>query len=64
MQAVCPRMFVRHELAKVGAVEIADPEALAPEPAPQAPQPVEEKVEKKPAKKPAKKAKADADADA
>ena len=44
--------------------QLTDPEALAPEPAPQAPQPVEEKVEKKPAKKPAKKAKADADADA
>ena len=51
-------------VAKVGAVEIAEPEALAPEPAPEAPKPVEEKAEKKPAKKPAKKAKADAEADA
>jgi small subunit ribosomal protein S17 len=51
-------------VAKVGAVEIAEPEALAPEPVPEAPQPAEEKAEKKPAKKPAKKAKADAEADA
>jgi small subunit ribosomal protein S17 len=50
--------------AKAEAVEIADPEALAPEAAPA--QPAEEKAEKKPAKKPTKKAKAEdvADADA
>jgi small subunit ribosomal protein S17 len=46
-------------VAKAGAVEIAEPEILAPEPEPAAP--VEEKAEEKaekPAKKPAKKAKA------
>jgi small subunit ribosomal protein S17 len=50
--------------AKAEAVEIADPEALAPEAAPA--QPAEEKAEKKPAKKPTKKAKAEdvAEADA
>ena len=49
--------------AKMGAVEIAEPEMTAPtEPEPV--KPVEEKAEKKPAKKPAKKAKADAEADA
>ena len=50
--------------AKMAAVEIGEPEIVAPtesEPA----KPVEEKAEKKPAtKKPAKKAKADAEADA
>jgi small subunit ribosomal protein S17 len=49
--------------AKVGAVEIDEPDMAAPsEPA----QPAEEKAEKKPAKKPAKKAKAEdvAEADA
>jgi small subunit ribosomal protein S17 len=53
-------------VAKIGAVEIDEPEIVAPsEPAPEeAPAPAEEKAEKKPAKKPAKKAKADADADA
>jgi small subunit ribosomal protein S17 len=50
--------------AKAEAVEIADPEALAPEAGPA--QPAEEKAEKKPAKKPTKKAKAEdvAEADA
>ena len=48
--------------AKAAAVEIAEPEAIAPEAAPS--KPAEEKAEKKPAKKPAKKAKADAEADA
>src|SRR5207237_10564438 len=49
--------------AKVGAVEIAEPEILSTE-APEAPAPAEEKAEK-PAKKAAKKAKADvAEADA
>ena len=52
-------------VAKMGAVEIDEPEAIAPtEPAAEPAPPVEEKAEKKPAKKPAKKAKADADADA
>ena len=53
-------------VAKIGAVEIDEPEIVAPsEPAPEAaPEPAEEKAEKKPAKKPAKKAKADAEADA
>ncbi len=49
--------------AKMGAVEIDEPEIVVPtesEPT----KPVEEKAEKKPAKKPAKKAKADAEADA
>ena len=50
--------------AKAAAVEIAEPEALAPEAEPS--QPAEEKAEKKPARKPAKKAKAEdvAEADA
>jgi small subunit ribosomal protein S17 len=44
--------------AKIGAVEIADPEALSSEPSePSAP--AEEKAEKKPAKKPSKKAQAE-----
>ena len=43
-------------VAKVGAVEIDEPEALAPESEPA--KPAEEKAEKKPAKKPTKKAKA------
>jgi small subunit ribosomal protein S17 len=52
-------------VAKIGAVEIDEPEAIAPtEPAAEPPPPTEEKAEKKPAKKPAKKAKADAEADA
>ena len=51
--------------AKVGTVEIDEPEILAaPEPAAEPEKPAEEKAEKKPAKKPAKKAKADAEADA
>jgi small subunit ribosomal protein S17 len=53
--------------AKVGAVEIDDPEAVAAPEAPAEPSaPAEEKAEKKPAKKPAKKAKAEdvAEADA
>ena len=51
-------------VAKAAAVEIAEPEALAPEAAPS--EPAEEKAEKKPARKPAKKAKAEdvAEADA
>jgi small subunit ribosomal protein S17 len=52
-------------VAKIGAVEIDEPEAIAPaEPAAEPTPPAEEKAEKKPAKKPAKKAKADAEADA
>ena len=52
-------------VAKIGAVEIDEPEIAAPgEPAAEPEAPAEEKAEKKPAKKPAKKAKADADADA
>ena len=51
--------------ARIGAVEIDEPEIAAPgEPAAEPEAPAEEKAEKKPAKKPAKKAKADADADA
>jgi small subunit ribosomal protein S17 len=52
--------------AKIGAVEISDPEALAPEAPAERSKPAEEKAEKKPAKKPSKKAKAEdvADADA
>jgi small subunit ribosomal protein S17 len=52
--------------AKIGAVEISDPEALAPEAPAEPSKPAEEKAEKKPAKKPSKKAKAEdvADADA
>ena len=51
-------------VAKIGAVEIDEPEIVAPsEPASEPEAPAEEKAEKKPAKKPAKKAKADADAD-
>jgi small subunit ribosomal protein S17 len=51
--------------AKVGAVEIDEPEIVAPsQPAAEAPPAAEEKAEKKPAKKPAKKAKADAETDA
>ena len=51
--------------AKMGAVEIAEPEMVAPTEA-EPTKPVEEKAEKKPAKKPTKKAKAKdvADADA
>ena len=51
-------------VAKAAAVEIAEPEVLAPEAAPS--EPAEEKAEKKPARKPAKKAKAEdvAEADA
>ena len=47
-------------VAKVGAVEIDEPEAIAPEAEPSKPaeEKAEEKAEKKPAKKPAKKAKA------
>ena len=52
-------------VAKIGAVEIDEPEIAAPgEPAAEPEAPAEEKAEKKPAKKPAKKAKADAEADA
>jgi small subunit ribosomal protein S17 len=53
--------------AKVGAVEIVEPEAVAaPEVAAEPSKPAEEKAEKKPAKKSSKKAKAEdvADADA
>ena len=51
-------------VARAVAVEIAEPEVLAPEAAPS--EPAEEKAEKKPARKPAKKAKAEdvAEADA
>ena len=49
-------------VAKVGAIEIAEPAILSGEPS-EPPAPAEEKAEK-PAKKPAKKAKADAEADA
>jgi len=53
-------------VAKLGAVEISEPEALAPEAPTEPSEPAEEKAEKKPAKKPSKKAKAEdvADADA
>jgi len=53
-------------VAKLGAVEISEPEALAPEAPTEPSKPAEEKAEKKPAKKPSKKAKAEdvADADA
>ena len=54
-------------VAKVGTVEIAEPDEVAPEtPAVEAAEPAKEKAEKKPAKKPAKKAKVEdvADADA
>jgi small subunit ribosomal protein S17 len=53
-------------VAKLGAVEISEPEALAPEAPAEPSKPAEEKAEKKPAKKPSKKAKAEdvADADA
>ena len=54
-------------VAKIGAVEIDEPEMVAPnEPAEEPAPPAEEKAEKKPAKKPAKKAKAEdvAEADA
>ena len=54
-------------VAKIGAVEIDEPEMVAPnEPAAEPAPPAEEKAEKKPAKKPAKKAKAEdvAEADA
>jgi small subunit ribosomal protein S17 len=45
--------------AKMGAVEIAEPDMTAPPPPAAEPEkPVEEKAEKKPAKKPTKKAKA------
>jgi small subunit ribosomal protein S17 len=51
--------------AKVGAVEIDEPEIVAAPGAPaETPPAAEEKTEKKTAKKPAKKAKADADAEA
>jgi small subunit ribosomal protein S17 len=46
-------------VAKVGAVEIVEPEEMMPEaPAAEPSEPAQEKAEKKPAKKPAKKAKA------
>src|SRR3954454_23096404 len=45
--------------AKMGAVEIEDPEALAPEALAEPSRPAEEKAEKKPARKPTKKAKAE-----
>jgi len=53
-------------VAKLGAVEISEPEAFAPEAPTEPSKPAEEKAEKKPAKKPSKKAKAEdvADADA
>jgi small subunit ribosomal protein S17 len=53
-------------VAKLGAVEISEPEALAPEAPAEPSEPTEEKAEKKPAKKPTKKAKAEdvAEADA
>jgi small subunit ribosomal protein S17 len=53
-------------VAKVGTVDIAEPEALAPEAAAEPSKPAEEKAEKKPARKPTKKAKAEdvAEADA
>jgi len=52
--------------AKIGAVEIDEPEALASEAPAEPSKPAEEKAEKKPARKPAKKAKAEdvAEADA
>ena len=52
--------------AKIGAVEIDEPEALAPEAPAEPSKPAEEKAEKKPARKPSKKAKAEdvAEADA
>jgi small subunit ribosomal protein S17 len=52
--------------AKIGAVEIDEPEATVPEPAAEPEKPAEEKAEKKPAKKATKKAKAEdvAEADA
>jgi len=46
-------------VAKLGAVEISDPEALAPEAPAEPSKPAEEKAEKKPAKRPTKKAKAE-----
>jgi len=51
--------------AKMGAVEIAEPD-MTPAPAAEPSKPAEEKAEKKPAKKPTKKAKAEdvAEADA
>jgi small subunit ribosomal protein S17 len=51
-------------VAKVGTVEIAEPEEIAPETPAAEPSKPAEKAEKKPAKKPAKKTKADAEADA
>jgi small subunit ribosomal protein S17 len=53
-------------VARLGAVEISEPEALAPEAPTEPSKLAEEKAEKKPAKKPSKKAKAEdvADADA
>jgi small subunit ribosomal protein S17 len=53
-------------VAKAAAVEITEPELVAPpaEPAKPAEEKIEEKAEKKPAKKPAKKAKAKAEAEA
>jgi len=52
--------------ARIGAVEIDEPEALAPEAPAEPSKPAEEKAEKKPARKPSKKAKAEdvAEADA
>jgi small subunit ribosomal protein S17 len=52
--------------AKIGAVEIDEPEALSSEAPAEPSKPAEEKAEKKPAKKPTKKAKAEdvAEADA
>ncbi len=62
------KVIDRIGVAKIGAVEIDEPEIVsAPSEAPAEPaQPAEEKAEKKPAKKPAKKAKAEdvAEADA
>jgi small subunit ribosomal protein S17 len=52
-------------VAKVGTVEIVEPEEVAPEaPAAEPAKPAEEKAEKKPAKKPAKRAKAEEVAEA
>ena len=52
--------------ARIGAVEIDEPEALSPEAPAEPSKPAEEKAEKKPARKPTKKAKAEdvAEADA
>jgi len=50
--------------ARIGAVEIDEPEALAPEAPTEPSKPAEEKAEKKPARKSTKKAKAEAVAEA